>query len=175
MIPVNQSVKHDPANGKTGDCFSATVASLLHLPLSEVPLFVSTDWQAQFNVWLRAYGLAYIQMVDLPGYAKENAIEGLWHEIAGYTDRHGGKELHAVVGNDSVVVHDPLGLDVEPLHEDNRLYGVFVLLEPWRWPLSKVPVKPVPKCAGCGTTKNLHSDPGSGGPWRCDSDDCVVF
>lgn len=33
----------------------------------------------------------------------------------------------------------------------------------------------VPKCAGCGTTLNLHRDVGSGGPYRCNSPDCVVF
>lgn len=32
-----------------------------------------------------------------------------------------------------------------------------------------------PKCACCGTTENLHRDYGSGGPYRCDSDDCVVY
>lgn len=32
-----------------------------------------------------------------------------------------------------------------------------------------------PRCACCGTTENLHLDPGSGGPYRCDSDDCVVY
>ena len=34
---------------------------------------------------------------------------------------------------------------------------------------------PVPKCACCGTTENLYADHGSGGPWRCDSADCMVF
>lgn len=31
------------------------------------------------------------------------------------------------------------------------------------------------KCACCGTTENLHRDYGSGGPYRCSSDDCMVF
>lgn len=31
------------------------------------------------------------------------------------------------------------------------------------------------KCAGCGTTDNVHRDLGSGGPWRCSSPNCVVF
>lgn len=33
----------------------------------------------------------------------------------------------------------------------------------------------VPRCASCGTTENLHRDVGSGGPWRCNPADCVVF
>lgn len=32
-----------------------------------------------------------------------------------------------------------------------------------------------PKCACCGTTENLLRDVGSGGPYRCNSADCVVF
>lgn len=38
-------------------------------------------------------------------------------------------------------------------------------------------VKPVyvPKCSCCGTTENLHKDFGSGGPYRCNSSDCMVF
>lgn len=35
--------------------------------------------------------------------------------------------------------------------------------------------EPQPKCACCGTTKYLHRDYGSGGPWRCGSDRCLVF
>lgn len=34
---------------------------------------------------------------------------------------------------------------------------------------------PVPTCRCCGTTENLHADNGSGGPFRCDSPDCMVF
>ncbi len=32
-----------------------------------------------------------------------------------------------------------------------------------------------PKCACCGTKENLHRDLGSGGPYRCNSPDCMVF
>lgn len=32
-----------------------------------------------------------------------------------------------------------------------------------------------PRCACCGTTKNLHRDNGSGGPYRCSSVNCIVF
>ena len=30
-------------------------------------------------------------------------------------------------------------------------------------------------CSSCRTPNNLHRDLGSGGPYRCDSYDCVVF
>lgn len=32
-----------------------------------------------------------------------------------------------------------------------------------------------PMCSCCGTTRNLHRDFGSGGPWRCNSSECVMF
>lgn len=41
------------------------------------------------------------------------------------------------------------------------------------WERAKNP--PPPKCECCGTTENLHRDYGSGGPYRCNSSDCVVF
>lgn len=42
--------------------------------------------------------------------------------------------------------------------------------------LDKPTYKPyVPTCACCGTTENLHIDRGSGGPYRCNSPDCMVF
>jgi hypothetical protein len=37
------------------------------------------------------------------------------------------------------------------------------------------PLPQVPRCACCGTTENLHADVGSGGPFRCDSPECMVF
>lgn len=36
------------------------------------------------------------------------------------------------------------------------------------------PLKPN-RCAGCGTTENLHRNYGFNGPWRCDSDDCIPY
>lgn len=36
-------------------------------------------------------------------------------------------------------------------------------------------VNPTPKCSCCGATENLHEDLGSGGPYRCNSYDCVSF
>lgn len=40
MIPVQCMVKHDPENGKYGDCLRACVASLLELPSENVPHFL---------------------------------------------------------------------------------------------------------------------------------------
>ncbi len=42
MKPTKQTVLHDPANGKHGNCLSAVLASLLHLPI-EAMIF-SSQW-----------------------------------------------------------------------------------------------------------------------------------
>ncbi len=39
MIPVNQSILHDPENGKNSDCHRACIASVLELPIEMVPHF----------------------------------------------------------------------------------------------------------------------------------------
>ena len=42
--------------------------------------------------------------------------------------------------------------------------------------LEKTEYRPyVPKCSGCGSTENLHKDYGSGGPYRCNSPDCMIL
>lgn len=40
---------------------------------------------------------------------------------------------------------------------------------------SRAAMRPIPRCACCGTTENLRQDLGSGGPYRCTSPDCLVF
>lgn len=37
MKPVRQLYRHDPANGVYGDCWRACIASVLELPIEDVP------------------------------------------------------------------------------------------------------------------------------------------
>lgn len=39
----------------------------------------------------------------------------------------------------------------------------------------KLRVLRIPRCACCDSIENLHEDLGSGGPYRCNSPDCIVF
>ncbi len=64
MIPVNQKYKHDPDAGVIGDCFRACLASLLELPLEQVPHFALESRKAGLESmmplvkdWLAARGL----------------------------------------------------------------------------------------------------------------------
>lgn len=131
MKPTKQTVLHDPANGKHGNCLSAVLASLLHLPIEDVPVFTSPypKWQQELNAWLRPHGLAYVQMGMFAEWCKEYGITGCYSELGGKTSRSNDVS-HACVGVDGAVVFDP--------HPDDtglteiEAAGVFIALEPWR-------------------------------------------
>lgn len=97
MKPVDQTVSGEAA----GDCFSACVASLLELPLAEVPYF-NDDWPASFDAWLRARGF-YSLVITIPqGMAPGWYPEGYY--ILGGQCARGS---HAVVARGDAIVHDP--------------------------------------------------------------------
>ncbi len=131
MIPKPQTILHDPENGKFGNCFSAVIASLLHLSVDEVPVFSNDRWQIELNAWLKPYGLAYINF-ELAAFSqalKDFGIQGCHHEVAGPSPRSTDVH-HACVGYDSELVFDPhpgrAGL------QQITSCGIFVALEPWR-------------------------------------------
>lgn len=131
MQNVKQTILHDPENDKHGNCFSAVLASLLHVPIDDVPVFSAPypKWQQEVNAWLRQFGLAYIQIGGFDEWCAEIGISGCHHEIAGPTLRS-NDVLHACVAVDGVSVFDP--------HPDDtglteaQAHGVFIALEPWR-------------------------------------------
>ena len=101
MTPVYQTKE-----GFGGDCFRAAVASILELPLEAVPCFEDLmvgrdDWWAEFEEWLRDYGLypivrgGNLDGIVFPGY----------YLVAGSTNR--GDLLHQVVYKNGELVHDP--------------------------------------------------------------------
>lgn len=137
MIPVTQTVLHDPDNGRFGNCFSAVLASLLHLPIDQVPSFYDsrdtndTQWIGRVNDWLRPYGLGYVSIdASLAALMPEIKLSDVHHEIGGNTSRH-AETLHSCVGADGSVAFDP--------HPDAtgltrvRSLGMFVALQPWQW------------------------------------------
>ena len=129
MIPTQQTVMHDPANGVHGNCLSAVLASLLHIPIEKIPVFHDEErWIKDLNAWLRQYGLAYV-LVSNTEFLEVQGIEGVWHEVAGITNRFADVE-HACVAKDGNLVFDPSIFNTG-LHEI-RSYGFFMLLEPWK-------------------------------------------
>lgn len=133
MIPVTQTQLHDPANGKHGNCLSAVLASLLHIPIETIPVFSSKDtWLKDMNAWLRPRGLAYISFPQ-DGFDRmlsDFGIIGVHHEIYGGTTRFTDVG-HACVGHDGQLVFDPHP-SRDGLNASVEGHGLFIALEPWR-------------------------------------------
>lgn len=122
MRPVKQSILHDPANGKYGDCLSACIASLLELPIEEMPHFCDgprpVNWQRDLNAWLALRGLAFIEFgVGNSAEVMQTIGVDVYHTISGRSSRFPA-EAHCVIGRNGAVVFDPspddLGIAGEP-------------------------------------------------------------
>lgn len=131
MNPTKQTILHDPANGKFGNCLSAVIASLLHMNIDDVPVFADPDtWIKDLNEFLRPFGLAYILFTCSADWLKDIGVDGCHHEVFGPTIRS-NDVLHANVALDGRAIFDP--------HPDNsgltrvEGFGVFIALRPWEY------------------------------------------
>lgn len=97
MRPVDQTKFGVPE----GNCFSACVASILHLPLGDVPPFCKyEDWWERLNAWLRTRGF-YAMVLR---YSDDMPPNG-FHILSGKSPR--GDFQHSVVARGIEIVHDP--------------------------------------------------------------------
>ena len=104
MIPVQQTIfGRGPDFGESvGNCFAACIASILEIPLDDVPNFCnSQEWVADLRAWLRPWGLYYLD-VRIP--KKDADLLDGYHVISGTSPR--GCQ-HSVVGYHGKMVHDP--------------------------------------------------------------------
>ena len=112
MKPVDQEFVHKPEEGQFGDCQRAVIASLLELPIQEVPHFyVESDGDAVLfwelvQTFVGGHGYAYLSVPATSGIAFYGLYDGVYHEISGPSPRGNGT-YHAVVGCDGEIVHDP--------------------------------------------------------------------
>lgn len=106
MKPVDQRFLTHPE----GDCFAACLASILELPLGDVPNFKGDYWRVEFNEWLLPRGLA-IYTVNLPEGVEIAAPNAKRYFMPGYTVLAAQSPrfdcLHAVVCFNGEIVHDP--------------------------------------------------------------------
>lgn len=104
MKPVYQTIFTPPH----GNCFQASVASLLELELDDVPNFMLAEgdlWIKEFRKFLEDCGLF---AVDVSPFAPESETLSridCEHLIAAKSPR--GDYLHSMVGKNGVPIHDP--------------------------------------------------------------------
>lgn len=139
MIPQEQEHPHDPIAGVYGDCFRASIASILELPITDVPHFLydgSQDlWLERFTAFLGPLGyfMMTIPAADWDFKSWKNLCkikEPIYHLISDESPRF-SNELHSVVGCDGNVIHDPhpskLGL---PVKTSKRTFDFIIPLSP---------------------------------------------
>ena len=104
MIPIQQSI-----TGARGNCFSACLASLLEVPIEDVPLFLWEsgdgtifDWSERLDAWLKPMGLYALHFFS--GQRPPRVMPGVLHIMTGISPR--GRP-HAVIGLGGEIVHDP--------------------------------------------------------------------
>jgi hypothetical protein len=93
-----------------GNCFAACIASLLDLPIGEVPNFCAEDsWCYDVNAWLSQYDLSYI---DLKVTTRDHWVLNFsgYHIISGPSPRSEKDRpiSHCVIGLGKSIVHDPM-------------------------------------------------------------------
>jgi len=84
MKPQEQQYSHNPDAGVFGDCFRASIASILELPIDDVPHFLydgSQDlWLERFTSFLNPLGYFMMSIPatnwDFEGWKKESKIQG---------------------------------------------------------------------------------------------------
>ena len=100
MTPVDQTI----FGGREGNCFAACVATILRLPLEDVPNFCAhEDWFARFDAWLRERGLWPLKF-DASAELIDNVARDALGIVSGEAERG---LMHATVWRGGAMVHDP--------------------------------------------------------------------
>lgn len=117
IIKHTQKYLHDPANGVYGDCWRATVASLLRLPIDEVPHVCNGPDDGKAGDRMRAFldsqdcSLIQIPFVgtmsleQLLDYVGSIPVSGGMHWCLMGTSATGCN--HVVICKGNEIVHDP--------------------------------------------------------------------
>lgn len=108
MKPIAQTT-----SGPEGNCFQACVASILELPLEQVPNFCQVypgDWLKYLRRWLFQYDLCPVCVVVSPECQADAALPLAFlpqthYILSGKSPR--GKHLHAIVAYGEDLAHDP--------------------------------------------------------------------
>lgn len=109
MIPIQQTqFGHDFERSDVGNCFSACVASVLEIPLEDIPNFCYSpreekdDWFDRFQKWLNHLSFCAITICNFP----KDLLANLGYIIASIKSPR-GDFLHSVVIKNGLIVWDP--------------------------------------------------------------------
>lgn len=156
MIPVTQTSFYDPdapPDKQRGNCLTAVVASLLELPIEDVPDFVQDhvdhadenddagdwDWWTRLHRFVteRGYQMCYLSPVDNPDWkgSPENWFPapqpGEFYTVSGKSPRD-PRIHHIVIHRDGEMVWDP--------HPDRT--GITSVEDGYHWTLRPVEAQP---------------------------------
>lgn len=123
MIKVTQTVFGYP----DGNCFAACVASIMELPLEEMPSIAGREFNQVWSQWLAERDLAFALVPSDGAWIKGYCIA--WgNSPRGGLDKFDRPVTHAVVCRDLHLVHDP-----HPSGEflDGAVQGYFILYRLW--------------------------------------------
>jgi hypothetical protein len=116
MTPVKQLLRHKPHEGIYGDCHRAALASILEMPIEDIPhfgdlsLYSEEEWARAERDWLLGIGYIPISLFyetdDLAGVLFSTGyLNPDTYGILGGTSRNGVG--HSVVICNGAIVHDP--------------------------------------------------------------------
>lgn len=128
MIPQRSQVCHNPPESH-GDCFRACVASILELPIQEVPHFFhdgdDAEGEERLAAFLESHGLVLFGVSIDPEYQLLDFIAGrrdIYHLVYGKV-KADSDVRHCVVGLNGDIVFDPSGFN-----EMEEIDGIGLLL-----------------------------------------------
>lgn len=132
MKPVDQTTFGFPG----GNCFSACIASILEIPLEDVPYFMGDtldddQWFERLSEWLRPWGLyAVCFKLSDDGWVPEGI-----HVLSGQSPRKPDEPMsfHSVVAQGTKILHDPHGTRAGLLSRYDVLILLPLDLAEWGW------------------------------------------
>ena len=131
MKPVDQT----DFGPETGNCFAASIASIMEIPLADVPNLDPNNWFDEFNKWLYDYGYFAMYFSNLRNKADRDELEHITNNViceASVESPRFPGVMHSVVFHKGAVIHDPHPdkTSMSAKLEDLRSLIVFVDINP---------------------------------------------
>lgn len=138
MIPVDQTIPKPPK----GDCFRACIASILELPILNLPNphHPEFHWWDAWNKWLDDRGLDLVEWDIPPGNERPDGL-GVWCPLRGFwiatvpslnlppNPERPNLGRHCIVMKGLEIAHDPsTGEKRTAWYDGDRIFSATVLL-----------------------------------------------